>query len=49
MLNAAVSTLNQMGLKRYEISAFAQEGFIARHNTGYWLGRPFFRIWPFGF
>ena len=30
-----------MGLERYEISAFAKEGFHSKHNTGYWLGREF--------
>src|SRR5579864_9300472 len=37
MLNLAVASLEKMGLKRYEISAFAKKDFIARHNTGYWL------------
>lgn len=49
MLNSAVEALGQMGLKRYEISAFAKEGFIARHNTGYWLGRPFLGFGPSAF
>jgi len=49
MLNTAVLSLEQMGLKRYEISAFAKEGFIARHNTGYWLGRPFLGFGPSAF
>ncbi len=49
MLNLAVASLEKMGLKRYEISAFAKEGFIARHNTGYWLGRPFLGFGPSAF
>ncbi len=49
MLNTAVESLERMGLKRYEISAFAKEGFIARHNTGYWLGRPFLGFGPSAF
>lgn len=49
MLNIAVSSLEQMGLKRYEISAFAKEGFASRHNTGYWLGRPFLGFGPAAF
>ena len=36
-----------MGLKRYEISAFAKPGAESRHNTGYWIGRPFLGVWPF--
>ncbi len=49
MLNLAVESLNKMGLKRYEISAFAKEGFTARHNTGYWLGRQFLGLGPSAF
>lgn len=49
MLNMAVEALQQLGLQRYEISAFAKEGFIARHNTGYWLGRPFLGFGPSAF
>jgi oxygen-independent coproporphyrinogen-3 oxidase len=49
MLNLAVEQLNRMGLKRYEISAFAREGHIARHNIGYWLGRPFLGFGPSAF
>jgi oxygen-independent coproporphyrinogen-3 oxidase len=49
MLNLAVASLEKIGLKRYEISAFAKEGFIARHNTGYWLGRPFLGFGPSAF
>ncbi len=49
MLNTAVAALEQMGLKRYEISAFAKEDFIARHNTGYWLGRLFLGFGPSAF
>jgi oxygen-independent coproporphyrinogen-3 oxidase len=49
MLNSAVASLEQMDLRRYEISAFAKEGFIARHNTGYWLGRPFLGLGPSAF
>src|SRR5262249_9218960 len=41
MFQSAVSHLEALGLKRYEISASAHEGFHSRHNTGYWLGRPF--------
>ena len=49
MLNLAVESLEQMGLRRYEISAFAKEGSMARHNTGYWLGRPFLGFGPSAF
>jgi len=49
MLNTAVDALERIGLQRYEISAFAKEGSIARHNTGYWLGRPFLGFGPSAF
>lgn len=40
-LNKGIETFEDMGLNRYEISAFAQPGLHSRHNTGYWLGREF--------
>jgi oxygen-independent coproporphyrinogen-3 oxidase len=49
MLNTAVEALEKIGLRRYEISAFAKEGYVARHNTGYWLGRPFLGFGPSAF
>jgi oxygen-independent coproporphyrinogen III oxidase len=49
MLQYAVAHLEAIGLKRYEISAFAKQGMHSRHNTGYWLGRPFFGLGPSAF
>ncbi len=49
MLKLAVSQIEEAGLKRYEISAFAKPGMHSRHNTGYWLGRPFFGLGPSAF
>jgi len=49
MLTQAVTTLESIGLHRYEISAFAKPGFESRHNTGYWTGRPFFGLGPSAF
>jgi len=49
MLKNAVSTLESMGLARYEISAFAKPGFEAVHNTGYWQGTPFIGLGPSAF
>jgi oxygen-independent coproporphyrinogen-3 oxidase len=46
MLECAVTTLEHIGLHRYEISAFAKPGFESRHNTGYWIGRPFLGFGP---
>ena len=49
MLQAATTRLDQIGLKRYEISAFAKPGFESRHNIGYWTARPFFGLGPSAF
>jgi oxygen-independent coproporphyrinogen-3 oxidase len=49
MLEYATSYLELAGLKRYEISAFAKEGCQARHNSGYWTGRPFLGYGPSAF
>ena len=46
MLKNAVHTIESIGLKRYEISAF---GTPSIHNTGYWTGRPFFGFGPSAF
>ncbi len=48
-LMAALEKFEQMGLKRYEISAFAQDGFESRHNIGYWTARPFLGFGPSAF
>jgi oxygen-independent coproporphyrinogen-3 oxidase len=49
MLNMAVERLEKIGLKRYEISAFARPGCESRHNVGYWTARPFFGLGPSAF
>lgn len=36
-------------LHQYEISAFAKNGFISQHNSGYWTGRPFLGFGPSAF
>lgn len=33
--------LYENGYERYEISNYAKEGFICRHNFGYWDGSPY--------
>jgi oxygen-independent coproporphyrinogen-3 oxidase len=48
-LQMALETLEKIGLKRYEISAFAKEGFASRHNLGYWTARPFLGFGPSAF
>ena len=49
MLNYACQKFEEVGLKRYEISAFAREGKQAIHNTGYWTGRSFIGYGPSAF
>lgn len=49
MYQLAKERFEQVGLHQYEISAFCQSGFESRHNTGYWLGRPFFGLGPSAF
>ncbi|MBQ8917108.1 MAG: radical SAM family heme chaperone HemW [Oscillospiraceae bacterium] len=38
--------LEQQGYKQYEISNYAREGHISRHNTGYWLGKEYIGLGP---
>jgi oxygen-independent coproporphyrinogen-3 oxidase len=37
----AVDRLGEAGLARYEISNFARQGFVSRHNRKYWDDAPF--------
>lgn len=38
----ACEQLAQAGVKQYEISNFAREGFESRHNLKYWTRQPYF-------
>lgn len=49
MLQRGIKAFERLGLKRYEISAFAQDGFQSRHNIGYWTGRSFLGFGPSAF
>jgi oxygen-independent coproporphyrinogen-3 oxidase len=49
MLNSAIHALETIGLKRYEVSAFAKPGFESKHNLGYWMARPFLGLGPSAF
>lgn len=49
LLQMAVERLESLGCQRYEISAFAKNGLISRHNSGYWTGRPFLGYGPSAF
>ena len=49
LLQEAIFHLESLGLKRYEVSAFAHPGYESRHNSGYWLARPFLGLGPSAF
>ncbi len=42
----AVDTLEQFGYHQYEISNFAHDGFICRHNMKYWVGDEYLGFGP---
>lgn len=42
MYDLITTTLPALGFKRYEISNFARENFLSRHNVGYWTGKRYF-------
>lgn len=45
-LSILTQWVKSAGGLRYEISNFAFEGHIARHNTNYWKGKPYLGIGP---
>lgn len=49
MYETAIRMLEDVGLKQYEISAFAKEGCHSKHNVGYWIARPFLGLGPSAF
>ncbi len=42
----AVSILDKLGYKQYEISNFSKQGFESRHNTNYWKCGEYIGIGP---
>lgn len=49
MYKQAIITLEKAQLNQYEISAFAKNGLISKHNIGYWTARPFLGFGPSAF
>ncbi|MDO8747822.1 MAG: radical SAM family heme chaperone HemW [Candidatus Omnitrophota bacterium] len=46
MYEYAVDFLEGRGFKRYEVSNFARDGYICRHNCGYWQNESYAGIGP---
>ncbi len=49
MYEMAITQLEALGLRQYEISAFAKPHHESQHNTGYWTGRAFLGLGPSSF
>ena len=41
LMDDAQARLEAAGFARYEISAYARTGHVARHNSAYWTGAPY--------
>lgn len=41
-----VQTLTAHGFVHYEISNFGKQGFLSRHNSNYWKGKPYLGVGP---
>jgi oxygen-independent coproporphyrinogen III oxidase len=44
MYEIAIERLHDAGLKQYEISNFARDGYQSRHNLRYWQRRPYLGV-----
>lgn len=44
MYHYIIHTLEEMGIKQYEISNFARTGHESKHNLAYWLNREYYGI-----
>lgn len=41
-----VSTLERIGFIHYELSNFGKPNYFSKHNTSYWLGKPYLGVGP---
>lgn len=46
MFNITKELLLEAGYLQYEISNYAMDGFESRHNSNYWLGKPYLGLGP---
>ncbi|XP_078081598.1 radical S-adenosyl methionine domain-containing protein 1, mitochondrial isoform X2 [Mustelus asterias] len=46
MYHAARSILRKAGFLQYEVSNFAKNGAVCKHNLGYWRGRQYLGVGP---
>lgn len=46
MYEYAVDFLEERGFRQYEVSNFAQKGYMCRHNFSYWKNEPYIGLGP---
>lgn len=41
-----IKTFQRAGFEQYEVSNFAKDGFVSKHNSSYWRGKPYLGVGP---